>query len=213
MVTECAIGSSRYAGILEIKYPATLKEKPMNSHSFAFALVVLAATAVHAQSLGEQARELRKDNPPQTSDTVITNDDLRQSPSAPEPDVSEVEKKTESAPDASEPAEKAADGKPKEGKEAKPEEDLATKIAKEKDKIAQTERDLDALQHDKQVKASNNYGDASARLRDPKRFADEERKNQEDIAAKQKELEESKSKLDEMTDESSKSGDSTTDHQ
>ncbi len=185
----------------------------MYSRSFAFALLVLSATAVHAQSLGEQARKLRKDNPPQMSGNVITNDDLRHSPSEPEPAVSDEQKKTEPAPDPLKPADKARDGKPAEAKEAKPEEDLAAKIAKQKDKIAQTERDLDALQHQRQVRASNNYGDASARLRDPKRFADEERKNQEDLAAKQKELEESKSKLDQMTEEARKSGDSTTDHQ
>jgi hypothetical protein len=171
-----------------------------------FSGCLLLGTA-QAQSLGETARELRPNRPVQTSDKVLTNDDLgRPLVSGIESDSSDEAKNSEPKSDASKITDKTAEKKAGEVKESKSEEDLAAKLSDQKQQITQAERELDVLERENKLRASSYYGDAGARLRDPKKFAEDDRKYQADIAAKQKELEQSKSKLDDMKEEARKAG-------
>lgn len=173
-----------------------------------FAFIIsgcLLVSAAEAQSLGEQARELRQNRPTQTSDKVLTNDDLGTLLVSQESKSSDETKESGVTPDPKT-MDKAAEKKSGEAKETKPEEELPAKLNDQKQQIAQTERELDILQRENKLRASSYYGDAGARLRDPKKFAEDDRKYQSEIAAKQKELEESKNKLDDMKEEARKAG-------
>jgi hypothetical protein len=167
----------------------------------------LLLSGAQAQSLGEQARELRQNKPIQTSDRVLTNDDFgRPLLSGMGSDSGDEEKKGEGTSDPSKQTDKTAEKKAGETKESKPEEDLAAKLNDQKQHITQAERELDVLERENKLRASSYYGDAGARLRDPKKFAEDDRKYQADIAAKKKELEESKNKLDDMKEDARKAG-------
>ena len=84
--------------------------------------------------------------------------------------------------------------------------DWKQKIDEQKNEISRLERELNVLQREGQIRSTVFYADAGTQLRDPKKYADDVRKNQDDMAAKQKALDEGKQKLDDMQEEARKAG-------
>src|SRR5579864_7021013 len=107
---------------------------------------------------------------------------------------------------------KAAEKKPelKEGQSAEERQKALQawkdKLAGEKDKVSLLSRELDVLQRERQMKYAEFYSDGARRARDPNGFANEDAKYKQDIAEKQKQLDDAKHKFDDMQDEARKSG-------
>lgn len=189
-------------------------------------ILIISASAMAQQSLGDAARQASKDKSPGPTTKVYTNDDLKAgAPPAQTPSDASQTSATETNAAATDKA-ATADGKEAKDKEAKDEDkdkdkakksdspedqakldkEWADKIQGQKDSIALIERELDVLQRENKLRAADYYADAGTRLRDEKKYADDDRKYRDQIDAKQKELDDAKTKLDEMRDEARKAG-------
>jgi len=173
--------------------------------------VSLLGSAAAQQSLGEAARKARKNKPPEPTTKVLTNDDLKSSGGLALPDASvapaasDKEAKPDADKDKDKDKEKAkADLSPDD--QAKLDKEWQDKISQQKDQIALLERELDVLQRENKLRATNYYADAGTRLRDSQKYAEEDRKYQSDIAAKQKAIDDAKAQLDQMREEARKAG-------
>ncbi len=176
------------------------------------ALLVVAGPAF-GQSLGETARKLRQNKPAETSPKVITNDDLREAPPAPEAksESADTAKAAEAAKNPADEKDKtAAAEKPKktdpEADQAKLDEEWSKKIDDQKQKIADIAHELDLLQRENKLRAAAYYADAGTRLRDQQNYAEQDRKYQKDIADKQKALDDAKAALSDLQEEARKAG-------
>ena len=174
---------------------------------FAYAAVFLAlgcGLAAAQGSLGDVAREARRNKPAEPTTRVVTHDDF----GAPW-----VPQKTES-PATSDEAAKSHAGKnkaqPKKKSSAEEQAELdkqwREKISAQNEKIALLERELDVLQREGRMRSSNYYGDAGNRLRNPQKYAEDDRKSRDDMAAKQKAIDEAKTELENMREEARKAG-------
>ena len=167
-------------------------------------ILLPAAVFAQQQSLGDAARQARKNKQPDPARKVITNDDI--ATTKPASDTSSASQPATPAADASK--EKSADDKAKlsDDDQAKLDKEWQVKIGAQKDQIALLERELDVLQREDKLRATNYYADAGNRLRDPKKYAEDDRKYQDDIAAKQKAIEDAKTKLEQMKEDARKAG-------
>ncbi len=156
------------------------------------------ATVAMAQSLGDVARKQRQEKKPPAA-RVYTNDDLPtnapinvgSSPAAEKSD-SKVAEKT------------ATPGSPEEI--AKLSASWRAKLDEQKKAIAMLERELDVTQREYRQRVAEFYWDAGTRLRDDRKWADNERKYQADLADKQKQVADARQKLDDMREEARKAG-------
>ena len=161
-------------------------------------LLGLLATCALAQDLAAVARQQRAQKK-NTNVKVITNDDLQSSgqpvstPSA-APAASDTAKDTKK--DEKTGVEADAD-KRKEFQEK------ADAIKKE---IAQLQREIDVSEREYKLRAAVYYADAGNSLRDPKQWAEQERKYQADMADKKKALDDAKSRLAAVQDDATKAG-------
>jgi hypothetical protein len=80
------------------------------------------------------------------------------------------------------------------------------KLSGQQDKINLLSRELDVLQREHQLKAAEFYADTARRTQNPNGFAEEDAKSKQQIADKQKQLDDAKSKLTSMQDEARKAG-------
>ena len=80
------------------------------------------------------------------------------------------------------------------------------KIDAQKNKISLLSRELDVLQREERLKQSEFYADTATRVRNPNGFADEDAKYKQQIADKQKAVDEAKAKLTDLQDEARKTG-------
>ena len=170
----------------------------------------LGTSAAAQQSLGEAARQVRKNKPSEPTTKVITNDDLssnrtRVSADGSGPNSGEGENQPKPAEATGNDTAKAEAEKAKTEEEKAKEQSLPEKISAERDKTTKLQGDIATLQEQIKQRASNYYGDAGTRLRDPKKYADDVQHDKDQLAAKQKELEEAKTKLGQLEDESRKS--------
>lgn len=169
------------------------------------ALGTLLTTSGLAQSLGDAARQARKNKPSEPTTKVITNDDISSSTSR---TTDTLYNTPDSASGAN--AKPSQDDKKKSDSTADAQDKLdkawRERFSAQKDAIATLEKDLASLQRDVQSRASNFYGDAGTRLRNEAKYAEDDRKSRDAIAAKQKQLDDAKSKLEQMKDEARKAG-------
>jgi hypothetical protein len=180
-------------------------------------VAVMAGTMVSAaqqsESLGDYARSVRKEKRP-PANTVYTNDNLPTNAS-----ISVVGPPPASATPEEKPAAKTADDKAKsadkdkekdakaaESKAPKDEQGWRDQLADQKKKIADLEHEADLLQREYKLRVAEYYADAGSQLRDPKKWADDDAKYRADITDKQKQLDEAKSKLQEMEEDARKAG-------
>ena len=172
---------------------------------FGLSIIFAAAVFGQQQSLGDAARQARKNKQAEPAKKVITNDDLAPAKSGSDTSSSSSQA---AAPAADASKEKSSDDKAKLSgdDQAKLDKEWQDKISAQKDQIALLERELDVLQRENKLRAASYYADAGNRLRDEKKYAEEDRKYQDDIAAKQKAIDDAKTKLEQMKDDARKAG-------
>jgi hypothetical protein len=155
--------------------------------------------------LGDVAREQRAARPPVHA-KVITNDDLQKTDfnngAVTAEAAGETPAKPVTPPDARVSTPKGDD----EGKVLKRDEDFRKRFQEQKSAVELLQRELAVLQHEQQIQASDYYRDAGNRLRDPQAFTEEQKKFEEAVAAKQKDIESASQTLDTLKEEGRKAG-------
>jgi hypothetical protein len=180
-------------------------------------LILLCGLAAGAQqqdqqppqkSLGEIAREYRANKKPGAPVRVIDNDAFPSvgatTPAAPADTTSDT---------------KSADGKKDDGKggDAKDQAKVTpseqqkwdawkVKLDAQKRDVALLQRELDVTDREARVRAATFYADAGSQLRDPGKFAEETRKQQEEIQAKTLLLNAAKQRLADLQEQARKDG-------
>jgi len=193
----------------------------------AIALSTMAAAQSQSQSLGDYARAARKAKPASKGAAkTYDNDNLPRNTSlsvvgqasAAPADQSKEQDSKEQSKDAASPGkqdEKSEAGKKPEAqiKPGQPadERQKALEVWKEKvdaqkDKVSLLSRELDVLQREHQLKQAEFYADTAARVTNPNGFADEDAKYKQQIADKQKALDEAKAKFEDIQDQARKAG-------
>ena len=175
-------------------------------------LLIITGSAVGQQpapSLADAARKAKKNKPAEPTTKVITNDDLGVVPRLPEKPAED----SATTSDADKTASTDAKDKDKDKASKKSGDDQAAidkewqdKISAQKDSIALLERELDVLKRENQIRAATFYADAGNRLRDEKKYAEDDRKYHDQVDAKQKAIDDAKSKLEQMKDDARKAG-------
>ena len=165
-------------------------------------LIVLTGMAVAQEDLGALARQQRAQKKP-TAKKVYTNDDFTSQP-APAPEPATTDAKPATATDAKADATKPK-ASPAEDK-ARAEAALQAKVNAQKAEIATLSRELDIADRENRLRVANYYADAGNSLRDPRKFQDEQRAKEAEIADKKKAIEDAKSKLADLIEQGRKTG-------
>jgi hypothetical protein len=182
-----------------------------------------AGTAPSGQSLGDYARQVRKT--PSSSPTqpkVFDNDNLPKSDklsvvgkvAPPEKTETTEEKAASTAANEAKPAEGA---KPAAGENApaKPEDEATKQTAQkqwddklkaQQDQVDLLTRELDVVQREYQLRAAAMYADVGNRLRNSADWDKQDSQYKQQIADKQKAIEDAKAKLEELREEARKAG-------
>ena len=167
--------------------------------------VAAIAISAQAQSLGEAAREQRANKPEPSQGKVYTNDNLPTSggitvvgaPAAAAPAATTSSTATKATGAAAAPA--AEDP----GKAA---DKIKGDVEKQKAEISRLERELDVSTREWKLRQAAYYADAGNQLRDPKAWADAERKYNDETTQKQQALTDAKQKLDDLQEQARKAG-------
>ncbi len=194
-------------------------------------LLVMAGLPVLAQdqtapnpngsSLGEYARQVRKTSGTTAKPKVFDNDTLPKDDKLSvvgKPAGSEADQpKAEEAPDANAANQPAGNGKtanaatpgnvptdPKAREEAL--KQWADKLAQQKDQVDLMNRELDVLQREYQIRAAAMYADVGNRLRNSSDWDKQDAQYKQQIADKQKAIEDAKQKMDDLEEEARKAG-------
>jgi hypothetical protein len=183
-------------------------------------------SASDGTSLGTYARQIRKDSGSAVKPKVFDNDNLPKDDKlsvvgvAPAASNSSTEAKQEdssaAAPTTAE-AKTGPDGKPADDKGAagKPADQAAKeaawkqwgdKIATQKNQIDLLTRELDVAQREYQMRAAAMYADVGNRLRNSADWDKQDQQYKQQIADKQKALDDAKQNLDDMQEEARKAG-------
>jgi hypothetical protein len=184
--------------------------------------LVAAQSQTQAQSLGDYARAMKKSkNAPEakTAAKVYDNDNL---PTA--TTISVVGDSASAVSSADKPSEDQGTDPDGSGKKdgKKPENPLKPgqsaeerqqalnewkdRMSAQKDKISLLSRELEVLEREQQIKAAEFYANTARRTQNPNGFADDDAKYKKQIADKQKQVDDAKSKLTGMQEEARKSG-------
>jgi hypothetical protein len=174
-------------------------------------------------SLADYARQMKKDSPqPKSRPKVFDNDNLpkddKLSVVGEQPPPVAADKSSEAKPaDSTANVPPATDKKSAtETKAAATEDDQAKrqaalkewqqKLTAQKDQIDLIDRELDVLKREYQIRAAAFYADAGDRLRNSGAWDKQDTQYKQQIADKQKALDEAKQKLEDMQEEARKAG-------
>lgn len=188
-------------------------------------LIGFACTAALAQgtsqSLGDYARSVKKSKsaPAQTAPKIYDNDNL---PAAASVSVvgnasSEATNKPDAKDENGAPASNgAADKDKKDEPQIKPGQSIderkqaldawKEKLAAQNEKVSTLAHELDIVQREYRVKAAEFYADTARRTQNPTGFAKDDADYKQQIADKQKALDDAKTKLSDMQEEARKAG-------
>jgi hypothetical protein len=215
-IATIAIGSLLSVGLMTLQMAAqnqTQSNAPSSS-----------STTTSGASLGDYARQIRKNSPSTGKPKVFDNDNLPKDDKlsivgTPSADNSSDAKSDDSSSTNSASGENtAADSKgsdqagaTKNTPEDQARKDTATKqwgdkISAQKDSIDLESRELDVLQREYQLRAAAFYADAGNRLRNQAAWDQEDAKYKQQIADKQKALDDAKQKLDDIQEDARKAG-------
>ncbi len=167
-------------------------------------IVIGASTLAAAQEpLGDVARKERAKQKPQAA-KVITNEDLPSvspeeagaSAEVPETDETKPGKK----------GEEGQEGPASAQEKIKEMEQWKSRIAAQDAKVQLLDQQVTQLERDYKLRMSAFYSDLGLRLRDEAKWAEEEKKYHEEIAAKQKERDAERTKLDDLKEAARKAG-------
>ncbi len=179
-------------------------------YTLAAALVAAClALPAAAQSLGDAARQAQKDKKPKpASEVVYTNDNIPKSDSLgasqqPPPAATDDKDKTADAANAGDKDKSAASS---DEDRKKLEEEWRKKFADAKRELSTLQREYDVAQKEHQLQAAAFYADAGTRLRDDRKWADQEREFQATMADKKSKIDAQKQKIDDLTEELRKAG-------
>jgi hypothetical protein len=182
-------------------------------------------TTASGQSLGSYARQVRKTPETGNKPKVFDNDNLPKSehlsivgkPQAPASEQPQAEAKTENAPAAT--AQTGNEAKPatteKTPASNAPEDEASKqtawkqwgdKIRSQQQQIDLLSRELDVLQREYQIRAAAMYADAGNRLRNQADWDKQDTQYKQQIADKQKAVDEAKQKLEELQENARKAG-------
>jgi hypothetical protein len=165
----------------------------------------LALPLAAQQTLADRARELRQQKrTPSANEKVLTNDSLMLR-SAPSISEKPADSKTDTAKKAD--AEEAGeDEKSADEKKTAAAAGLRSDIERAKNEVATLQRELDIANRENKLRIAQFYSDAGNRLRDEKRFVDDQNKTLADIADKQKRLGETNATLERLRNEARRAG-------
>lgn len=188
-------------------------------------------TSAGGQSLGDYARQIRKENGTPTKPKVFDNDNLPKQDTlsivgTPTPAQDTASQKTDdSSASASAPAsDSGAKTQSNAGSEDKsvansapsaPEDEAtrqaawkqwAERLKAQQDQIDLLNRELDVLQREYQLRAAAMYGDLGNRLRNSADWDKQDANYKQQIADKQKAVDDAKQKLEDLQEEARKSG-------
>ena len=213
-IATSGIGIALFLGLIGL--PAVAQDQaPSNSQTSA------------GPSLGDYARQVRKDPEAKTKGKVFDNDNLPR-----QDKLSVVGKETPVLGDASQQKADEAPAQattPAAGNEAKPAtsdnkpattstaplseadkqaawKQWGDKIASQQSQIDLLQRELDVLQREYQIRAAAMYADAGNRLRNTGDWDKQEAQYKQQIADKQKAVDDAKAKLDELQEEARRAG-------
>ena len=99
----------------------------------------------------------------------------------------------------------AANAAPKEDP-TKSADKIKDDVQRQKDEIARLQRELDISTREWKLRQAAYYADAGNQLRDPKAWADQERKYNDETSQKQQALADAKQKLDDLQEQARKAG-------
>jgi hypothetical protein len=163
-------------------------------------------------SLGDYAKQVRKAPEAKSKPKVFDNDNLPR-----EEHLSVVGKAAEPAENAPAPRAEEPQGAatPAAGSSSAPMDDAtkqaalkqwADKFESQKKQIDLLQRELDVVQREYQIRAAAMYGDAGNRLRNSTDWDKQDAQYKQQIADKQKALDDAKQKLDDMQEDARKAG-------
>ncbi len=162
--------------------------------------------APSSEPLGDVARD-QQHTPKKPATRVVTNDDIPSA--AASTGASSSSSATSGSAAGSTPASASSDGKAS----AIPVADLKKRsdyfrslYTQQKSGISLLERELNVLQREYQIQTAEFYTDAGTRLRNEKAWAEKHQKYEEEIAAKKKQLDEARQKMDELKEQARKAG-------
>jgi len=167
----------------------------------------VAAAAAQEQSLGDVARANRAKKHSSASAIKLDDETVARSSSSStssEPDTAKkADDKTADAKDAD--AKDTSKVSPAEAQKQK-DEDLKKQIDAETKEIAILQRELDVAQREARLRAAAYYGDAGTMLRDQAKYAEDTRKEQDEINNKKQALDAAQQKLADLQEQARKSG-------
>lgn len=170
------------------------------------------AQAASGPSLGEYARQVRKDPGTTGKAKVFDNDNL---PRADKLSIvgkpAEADNNAAPAPEESSESKSATPGSENGSKAPQSEKDAAAKqwsdkLTGQQSQIDLLARELDVATKEYQLKAAAMYADAGNRLRNSAEWDKQDAQYKQQIADKQKALDDAKQKLDDMQEEARKAG-------
>ncbi len=168
-------------------------------------LAITAAAQQNSQSLGDVARQYRAGKKPPGK--VVTNDDLSGGKTEPA-SVSEVGVAAEPEPEAKPEGAKAAPAAKAPAEESPAERDAGyrARYQEQKKQVDLLQRELNVLQRESQIQSADYYGDAGNMLRNSEQWFQKQKKYQDDVAAKQRALDEARQKLEDLQEEARRAG-------
>jgi len=171
----------------------------MNRYCLLISMFVLAAAAVaqDGASLGDAARENRKTHRPSNA-KVWTNENLPTSSTI--NIASDRDSTKEATPD------DQAKDKDKADSAKTQQDDWRKRISDQQAEVERLQREHDVAEREYKVKVAGAYFDAGNMLRDSKKWADDQRKYEGEIANKQKAVDTAKSKLADLQEQARKAG-------
>jgi len=179
------------------------------------------------QSLGDYARQIRKENGTTAKPKVFDNDNLPKQDTlsivgtpTPAQDTATEQKTDDSSAQASAPASDSgakteANAGSTNSAPSAPEDEAtkqaawkqwAQRIKAQQDQIDLLNRELDVLQREYQLRAAAMYGDIGNRLRNSADWDKQDANYKQQIADKQKAVDDAKQKLDDLQEEARKAG-------
>ena len=168
------------------------------------------------ESLGDYARNVRKDKKPATAkqydnDNLPVNDKLSivgNTPAVPDTTGAVSDGSQATPGTASADADKKLEVKPGQSPQDRQKvyDQWKQKVSSQKDHIDLLSRELDVAQREYQLRAAAFYADAGNRLRNSGTWDKEDANYKEQIAQKQKALDDAKQQLDDMQEQARKAG-------